>query len=502
MESAELKSKKRVRHCYPRKEVYHQWIHSPEYVYAANGSIISGKFNYLRCHNIGKFVTDGDIRDIWSYHKMFMLAVIDRDAKRICISRKFIWHNELVYQLPDNYEIFWCDDEIPTPDILTKDNEELLCKIHLKCVIGLYTEIYLREYYNILNGKLTLHQNIDDIANLQIKHQNYSFDEIKDFVKKYKVKSYSWYKESLNNKFKLQTYWPDSWDIRTIALPSVKQIVTKTVFTKKEKEYFRKRYFYTKYCRGRGIKFKDVEQYYNIPIDNNKARHFFTQRNIYWLDSYCDDSCITWNDFVIRSYEIDKKRIAKLIEDNKRKSDENYRKAKEKIKELGNCSVNDWREGKRIDKGFVEYEHFTPNYRKSANGIWSIQRLYINSTGFPNTQLKLVGNWVITSRNARVTLSDAIAAFKILKICIEKYKQFGKDEFYFADSKVGIFNLRDIRYTEKYKDYYNGNTGTLGYKTWLVRIGCHNLWLDDIEDFIHYYHLEDKFGLIDNKKNN
>ena len=89
MEGAEPKTKtKRIRHCYPRQEVYHQWIHSPEYVYAANGSIISGKFNYLRCHNIGKFVTDGDIRDIWSYHKMFMLAVIDRDAKRICISRK------------------------------------------------------------------------------------------------------------------------------------------------------------------------------------------------------------------------------------------------------------------------------------------------------------------------------------------------------------------------------------------------------------------------------
>lgn len=37
MADAESKTKtdvkhKRIRHAYPRKEVYHRWIHSPEYV--------------------------------------------------------------------------------------------------------------------------------------------------------------------------------------------------------------------------------------------------------------------------------------------------------------------------------------------------------------------------------------------------------------------------------------------------------------------------------------
>lgn len=59
----------------------------------------------------------------------------------------------------------------------------------------------------------------------------------------------------------------------------------------------------------------------------------------------------------------------------------------------------------------------------------------------------------------------------------------------FGNVKVGIYNLRFITYKDKVSD-----SGTpLGYKEWCIQIGCHALWLDDIEDFIKYYHLEDKF---------
>ena len=34
---------KRIRHSYPRREVYHRWIHSSEYVYADRNRKISGK---------------------------------------------------------------------------------------------------------------------------------------------------------------------------------------------------------------------------------------------------------------------------------------------------------------------------------------------------------------------------------------------------------------------------------------------------------------------------
>lgn len=54
-----------------------------------------------------------------------------------------------------------------------------------------------------------------------------------------------------------------------------------------------------------------------------------------------------------------------------------------------------------------------------------------------------------------------------------------------------------IDYKCKYKD--NGLPQFV--TTWLIAIDCHNIWLDDFEDFVHYYHLEDKFGIKYNNKN-
>ena len=114
---------------------------------------------------------------------------------------------------------------------------------------------------------------------------------------------------------------------------------------------------------------------------------------------------------------------------------------------------------------------------------------------FTNTQLKLEGNIIRTSRNATVTLEEGIKMYKMFMIgrnnnpnrTLWTTSDFGK-------VNVGIYNLRFITYKDKVSD-----TGKpLGYKEWCIQIGCHALWLDDIEDFIRYYHLEDKF----NSKNN
>ena len=74
--------RKRIRHAYPRKEVYHRWIHSPEYVCASRNHQISGRENYLRIGDIGK---DRSIRLIESLVDCgcSVFAVIDRDANRI-----------------------------------------------------------------------------------------------------------------------------------------------------------------------------------------------------------------------------------------------------------------------------------------------------------------------------------------------------------------------------------------------------------------------------------
>lgn len=44
---------KRIRHCYPRQEVYHRFIHDNEYYYN-NGHVISSKGNYLSLGDIGR----------------------------------------------------------------------------------------------------------------------------------------------------------------------------------------------------------------------------------------------------------------------------------------------------------------------------------------------------------------------------------------------------------------------------------------------------------------
>lgn len=506
MADAESEVKKgRIRHCYPRSEVYHRWIHSPEYVYAANGSLISGKYNYLRCQDIGKFVKDEDIKEAWNYHKHSIIAVIDRDKNKICIFVKYTkWYVELLNALPDYYEIFWCSGEIPTPNILsfTPEDKEILCKEHLKYVIERYTEDVLRPFYNTLSGRLILHSDIDNL-HTEPTYRGFkypSYDGIKLFVKKYRVKLYPWFKESLNSKFKLQTYWPSSWDSRIIELPSVKKVLNDTVFTKSQKEYFRKRYFYTKYCYGRGIPFKDVELYWNKEVLSKEMYDYFNKRNIYWHYDYRTESCITWNNYIIRSYEIDEKHRDKRIQENIARSNQNRKEAEEKASAITSQKdvILAWRNGSRIRECKIDYREFVPPRRRGQYGSWRNSYVYVSNLTFKNTQLKLVGQNVVTSCNASVPLSSAIAAFHLFNSCVEVSNRTGKLIFGFSnDFKVGIYNLRDIQYIEKYTD-----AGTkVGYMSWLIRIGCHNLWIDDIMEFIRYYNLEDQF-LNKHKDNN
>lgn len=498
MADAESEVKKgRIRHCYPRSEVYHRWIHSPEYVYAANGSLVSGKYNYLRCQNIGKLVKDEDIKEAWNYHKHYVIAIIDRDKKKICISVKYTkWYVELLNALPDYYEIFWCSGEIPTPNILsfTSEDKEILCKEHLKYVIERYTEDVLRPFYNTLSGRLILHSDIDNL-HTEPTYRGFkypSYDGIKLFAKKYRIRLYSWFKESLNPKFKFQTYWPYSWNSTTVELPSIKKILNNTVFTKYQKEYLRKKYFYTKYCYGRGISFKDVERFWNIEVLSQEMYNYFNKHNIYWLDTYRDETCITWNDYVIRSYKIDEEHRCKYIKDNIAISNDNRKEAEAKAKSKipQELLIESWRKGERIKQGRIYFREFYPLRRKNQRGFWKDSYIYCGDIGFKNTQLKLVGQNVITSRNASVPLSSAIATFYLFNSCIKTHKATGKTNFKFSDKfKVGIYNLRDIQYIEKFAD----SGEKLGYKSWLIRIGCHNLWIDDIMNFIQYYHLEDQF---------
>lgn len=82
MEGAEPKTKtKRIRHCYPRQEVYHRFIHDNEYYYSNKAHAISSKGNYLSLGYTFRYKSVEDIEKYW-YPDNRIFAVIDRENKR------------------------------------------------------------------------------------------------------------------------------------------------------------------------------------------------------------------------------------------------------------------------------------------------------------------------------------------------------------------------------------------------------------------------------------
>lgn len=506
MEYVKFKVRKcRIRHCYPRKEVYHRWIHDSEYVYSNQAHAVSGKGNYLQVFNIGKDKDIHYIEENWSYHRDRMIAVIDRNEKKIVISRKYPnnWY-ELYRAVPDDYEIFWCLDTIPCFDILTVEKREILCKEHLRTATSIYTEHILTPFYNVLEGKKVLHSDINNLPSYYCYcGERFNEEYIYDFVKKYKVKRYSWYKETLNPNFKLHNYYPDRWSVLTIELPSVKKILTGTVFTKYQKELFEKKYFYTNYCFGKGIRFKDVERYWNVPCDNSTAKAFFDKRNCYWLDDY-DNGCKTWNDFVIRFNQVDKKRYEVYIEEQVKKSNENFLEAQRQAALMLNGSrpVDLWRENntRQLSTKGVKYRKFVIPFSRNKYGHWIDDYVYAgNNIKFENIQLRLIKDkkLIETSKYASVPYDSAKELWHKFIIWINSNRVAENPYFSFNNKniKVGLYNLRFIRYctkrTDNGKTIYNEN----GKPTldWLIQIGCHSIWLTDVLDFINYYKLEKDF---------
>lgn len=493
---------KRIRHAYPRKEVYHRWIHSPEYVYVNRNHQISGKEDYLRIGDIGKdrsrILIERDVDCGWSF-----FSVIDRDTNRILISDKYpvlAW--ELLQSIPDEYEVFRCHGSIPCHDILSEEHTELLCKIHLEYVIRDYTSKYLYPYYAILKGKNVLHSDINidtskDAINSRIRiHKKYN---ILTFIKKYKIKQYDWYNKALDPNYKLYVYYPNSYSIINIALPTVKQLITGNIFNKKQIELFKKKRFYTKYCYGRGIPFSDVDKYFGTSITHDEAVSYCNRKHIHLNTDWLVD-VNTWNDLISKTKEIEDKAYKNYIDEQIAKSEENYKYALEELRKLeSEYTVNAWREGRfKNSQLSVSYQKFNAPSRRNKTYSWTTTTIRSNNKTFTNTQLKLEGNTIHTSRNASVTLEEGIKMYKMFKIGRTNNPSCTSwTERNFGKVNVGIYNLRFITYKEKTTD-----TGVkLGRKEWCIQIGCHSLWLDDIEDFIKYYHLEDKFGIKNDNKN-
>lgn len=518
MGSAELKENgKRVKHCFPRKEVYHRWIHDSTYVYSNQRYIVSGKYDWLFAFRLNKNADRNTITYNWKskldHNASFCVAVINRNTKTILINTSFFKRSdELIGSIPDDYQVFLTEETIINPHILSTGELSEVIKIHAKYLIKLFVDRLLAEFYGVLEGKRTVvHQDINILFKYKKEHYIYQnwykyadYSKIYDFVNKYKVKQYDWYNKHLDNVISIRDDF--NWSKYTyydVPFPSLKQIINGTVFTKKEKLKLEQSYFYGLYCRGYGISRKELETHWNDDYNKDKLKALFDKHNIAInLDNRSE--LIKWRDGIKLYAKVIENVTRNTLEANIRKSNDNYNKA---VEEYNNLHYEErlkaWRDfsTSRYYDDCIKYNKFVVDSYKRGTGSWMIDKLY-PKIKFNNIQLRYRQNKnnskydvVETSNKAIVTLDQAIMMYKLYKSTIindnPKEGIMIKHEFNNRNIKVGLYNLRSIEFRQKQTD----NHKLLDNWEYVVIIGCHHIWIDDFMSFIKYYNLEDKFGI-------
>lgn len=519
MGSAELKENgKRVKHCFPRKEVYHRWIHDGTYVYSNQNYIISGKYDWLFAFRLNKNADRNTITYSWNsridYNARCCVAVINRDTKTILVNTSFLKRSdELIGSIPDDYQVFLTEETITNPHILSTGELSEVIKIHAKYLIKVFVDRLLAELYGVLEGKRkVVHQDINSLFKYKKEHYIYhnwykyaDYSKIYDFVNKYKVKQYDWYNKPLDNVISIRDDF--NWSKYTyydVPFPSLKQIINGTVFTKKEKLKLEQSCFYGLYCRGYGISRKELETHWNDDYDKDKLKALFNKHNIAInLDNRSE--LIKWKDGIKLYAKVIENVTRNTLEANIRKSNDNYNKA---VEEYNNQHYEErlkaWRDfstSRNNDDDCIKYNKFVVDSYKRGTGSWMIDKLY-PKIKFNNIQLRYKKDrinskydFVLTSNNASVSLNQAIMMYKLYKnVIANDNPQEGiiiKHEFNDRNIKVGLYNLRSIEFRQKQTD----NHKLLDKWEYVVIIGCHHIWIDDFMSFVKYYNLEDKFGI-------
>lgn len=514
MESAELKGKvKRVKHRFRRKELYHQWIHEDRYVYCADTYSLTGIGNYLFIGNVSDTYTNTQIENYWhGWLAEKCLAVIDRINHRILINTRFNAHTYDLYRaVPDNYEIFYTDKDITTPSIFSTGELDEVLQTYAKYLISNFIYTYLTEEYAYLIGRTkVLHDDylykLKDSTDIPIHHYatECSYTAIKGFVSRYKLKKKSWYNKVFDGTIRLYLYrgWSKS---QTFEVPyiSLKSIIDRTIFNEDESFILYQGYFYTTYCYGYGISFKDMKHYWNDAYNKKYFDKLLKRNNI--STTLDNENPISWQEAVIKyKHIIDNNNKAISIR-NIEQSNKNEQEAKEYLhRTCAHISVEGFREHQLHGSNYIDCR-FTAPYRKyvidsykKGLGHWIDSKVYHYHT-FDNIQLRLDNSkhFIQTTRQASVSLEEGIKMYQLYKriadrhiYCQEEHKEFIQ-RFEDKHINVGIYNLRAIMYRQKRTD----NNVLLDKWEWCIVIGCHYIWIDDFMDFIDYYDLYDEFNI-------
>ena len=446
----------KIKRKFNRSEGFHVGVHRDEW------GLFDSKRNPY-CFVNGYFFTYGkwfirnhttleDIKNSWNdysycgkvYNGCF--GIIDRKRKIAVINHNNHYSYALQVAIPDDYEILYIN-EIKEFDI-TKNLHGLYTE-HCKYLIYKFVNQY-SDYYNVINNNRVkvvfkskyLQDQIDDTKRRLNKiSSEHNISRTKDLFAG---------KECFINVSK-------SWNSKYIKVkyPTINQIINDTIFTDEQKAYIEKCELYSEYYNS-GIVWKDIITKTEDEIKNE-------------VEEKEKEFCKRWCKAIVIGRENREKAIK---ESNSAKTLEDFRSSYT----LSN---------------YVTYKF--PRRGRNFSIHWIDKTTRVKC--FKNIQLRLNtnNNIITTSNNASVYLSQAINLFNVLYDKYFSRYDYTNTDDYFIDFtkrniKINYYNLRHICFTEKKTD----DGERLGYMEWRIRIGCHNLWLDDIKEFCRYYHLEDK----------
>ena len=487
-------SNTRVRHLYSYMDGLHRFIHSDKLV-IYNSSYRRGYVgygNYL--YELRSSVNDCchvTAKEFYYSHKYCCVAIIDRENKRIQIKHNTYNVYWLTNACPEGYEISYSLDYLSTDYVVNNRNDEEYCERWCRYLLHKhFNELY--QEYAIVNNKINTIRVVYSYNKVTtIVHILKQLDIL---IKKYKIKQYDWYNIPLIHKY-TQAYYYKGWlkQYYTIdKIPTIKQLYNGTFFTKKEQLYIIQRSFWTWFCRNKGISFKSVQDNWN---KTNLSEDI--------IKDYDLDSNSTWNDYIrYRSRAIDEANfnVEKL---NKIKSNQNREKALQEVLQSDSI-INIWRSDNSNSTYIkITYSKWCRKSYQSPYKHWQVvtEHIYIGQL-LDNVQLKYNrnNNTIITSKYAFVKLDDVIKAWNLFCKFKDNYIAYHgeitkdvlvsinlRDKGY----KISIYPLNGIFYKEKCTDFKN----PLGYKEWLVVIGCHYIWIDDFINFVKYYNLERYFNI-------
>jgi len=490
-----MSSKSRKSYIVDFNEGIHHFIHSGELAihnrHRAYSYVAFGDYLYkidARVREI-KHITDPK-----TYHigrGDYVVAVVDREKKRICISDKTVYTYALSHATPDDWEKTFVNGAVHSFYKCGEQNDYAFCFRVCMRIVQKVLETYNEEYAIVYKRKTAINKNID-VPAIGMEHK----ETIKLLLDKYNLAGFWFYEQPITDNLYIEYYkgWTKKW-FALDKVPTIKEIYENNIFTKEERLYLIQRKFYTDYCRGFNIPFNEVVKHWNDK-NGTDILHTAIKAQYSKLKPY-------WTDAIVANAKYRDKSDERFVKHNLIQSHKNREQAIVEYVTKGERKdiVTIWRE-ENINfpitityKNYVVTNHSVKGRYTRGRWVDKTERIYYMF--FDHIQLKYdAGKDIITtSEGAKVRLADAVSLWNLYKETI-KGKDIGtnKTPKYVAvrlvdkGLKCGLYPITGIFYSIK----NHNNDGTIDW-CWNVVIGCHTIWIDDFINFVEYYKLQKYF---------